>query len=54
MKYSTYIIAGLLIVLWGVVVYGFNNAPKIIHVLILLAGIIILLRIFSRKEPKLK
>ncbi|MCK3684935.1 hypothetical protein [Maribellus sp. YY47] len=50
MKYSTYIIAGLLFVLWGVVVYGFNNPPRIIHLLIPIAGIIILLRIFFNKR----
>lgn len=50
MKYSTYIIAGLLLILWGVVVYGFNSPPRIIHLLIPVAGVIILLRIFLNKK----
>ena len=50
MKYLTYIIAGLLLILWSVVVYGFNSPPRIVHLLIPIAGIIILLRIFYSKK----
>uniref|UniRef100_UPI0032177137 hypothetical protein n=1 Tax=uncultured Draconibacterium sp. TaxID=1573823 RepID=UPI0032177137 len=52
MKYSTYIIVGLLLILWVVVVYGFDSPPKFIHALIPLAGIIVLLRIFFKKNVK--
>ncbi|MCG6190935.1 hypothetical protein [Maribellus maritimus] len=52
MKYSIYIIAGLLLILWGVMVYGFKSPPRIVHLLIPLSGIIILLRILFNKKIK--
>lgn len=50
MKYSTYIIAGLLLTIWGLIVYGFNSPPRVIHLLIPLAATIILLRVLFNKK----
>ncbi|MCG6191279.1 hypothetical protein [Maribellus maritimus] len=53
MKYSTFVIAGLLLVLWGVVVFSIDSPPRLVHLIIPLAGIIILLRIlYSKKSSK--
>jgi hypothetical protein len=45
MKNSLYIIAGLLLVIWGIIYWGFN-ASGAVHLLLAAAGIIILVRYF--------
>jgi hypothetical protein len=49
MKNSLYIIAGLLIVIWGIIFFGFN-ASVFVHVLLILAGIIVLIRVLFDKK----
>ncbi|MCB2196430.1 MAG: lmo0937 family membrane protein [Bacteroidetes bacterium] len=49
MKNLLYIIAGLLIVIWAIVFLSFN-ASGLIHILLILAGVIILVRIFFNKK----
>ncbi len=44
MKNLLYVIAGLLIVIWGIVFIGFN-AHSTVHLILALAAIIILIRI---------
>ena len=60
MRNFLYVIAGLLIVIWGTIFFGFHssqlNSWGFIHVLPILAGFIILLRIsytrkIARKSP---
>lgn len=49
MKNSLYIIAGLLILLWAIVTFGFNSF-RYIDILLPIAGFIVLLRIFFTKK----
>lgn len=49
MKNSLYVIAGLLIVIWAIVFLSFN-ASGIIHMLLVLAGLIILVRLVFNKQ----
>ncbi|MFC2087764.1 hypothetical protein ACFLSA_06360 [Bacteroidota bacterium] len=49
MKNSLYVIAGLLIVIWGIIYWGFN-ATGIVHSLLVIAGFIILVRIIFNKK----
>lgn len=52
MKNLLYVIAGLLIVIWGIIFFGFN-ASAMVHVLLIVAVIIILIRIlFDKKLSK--
>ena len=52
MKNSLYIIAGLLVLLWAIVTFGFYSF-RYIDILLPIAGFIILLQIlFSKKELK--
>ena len=51
MKNSPYIIAGLLIVLWGIVTFGFEEV-RFINILLPIAVLIILLRFFYTKTLK--
>lgn len=52
MKNSLYIIAGLLIVIWGIIFFGFN-ASAFVHVILVIAGIIVLVRVlFDKKLSK--
>jgi multidrug transporter EmrE-like cation transporter len=44
MKNSFYVIASLLIVIWGVVFFGFNPSNAV-HLILVVAGIIILIRL---------
>ena len=49
MKNALYVIAGLLIVIWGIVFWGFNSSG-IVHMLLVLAGFIILVRLIFNKQ----
>jgi hypothetical protein len=49
MKNSHYIIAGLLVILWGIVTYSFNS-PPFAQILLPIAGFIVLLRILFNKN----
>ncbi|MBN2613468.1 MAG: lmo0937 family membrane protein [Bacteroidales bacterium] len=49
MKNLLYVIAGLLIVIWAIVFLSFN-ASGIVHVLLVLAGFIILFRLLFGKQ----
>ncbi len=51
MKYSLYVIAALLLVLWAVVHFGFESF-RYIDILLPLAVFIVLLRIFFVKKGK--
>ena len=52
MKNSLYIIAGLLVLLWAIVTFGFYTF-RYIDILLPIAGFIMLLRIlFSQKSSK--
>jgi len=54
MKNSLYIIAGLLVLLWAIVTFGFYSF-RYIDILLPIAGFIILLQIlFAKKELKKK
>ncbi|MBN2348144.1 MAG: hypothetical protein JXJ22_04865 [Bacteroidales bacterium] len=49
MKNSLYIIAGLLIVIWAIIFLSFN-ASGMVHILLGVAGFIILVRIIFGKQ----
>jgi tryptophan-rich sensory protein len=52
MKNSLYIIAGLLVLLWAIVTFGFHSF-RAIDILLPIAAFIVLLRIlFYKKSPK--
>jgi hypothetical protein len=51
MKNSPYIIAGLLVLLWGIVTFGFEEV-RFINILLPIAVLIILLRFFYTKTSK--
>jgi len=48
MKNSLYIIALLLLVIWGIIFFGFN-ASGAVHLILVLAGIIVLARLVFDK-----
>ena len=48
MKNLLYIIAGLLLILWGVIFFGFN-ASGAVHLILILAGIIVMVRLIFNK-----
>jgi tryptophan-rich sensory protein len=49
MKNTLYIIAGLLIVIWGIILFGFN-ATGAVHIILGLAVLIIIVRILFDKQ----
>ncbi len=49
MKNALFVIAGLLIVIWAIVFFGFNTSG-IVHLLLFLALFIILIRIFFNQQ----
>lgn len=51
MKNSPYIIAGLLVLLWGIVTFGFKEV-SFINILLPIAVLIILLRFFYTNTSK--
>jgi hypothetical protein len=53
MKDLLYVIAGLIIIIWGLILYGFNPNGSV-HVLLVVAIIIILLRVFFPKHLSTK
>ncbi|MFC2136912.1 hypothetical protein ACFLTE_01940 [Bacteroidota bacterium] len=44
MKNSLYVLAGLLIVIWGIMFFGFDSSIMV-HLLLVKAGLILLVRI---------
>lgn len=54
MKNLLYVIAGLLLVIWGIIFWGFNSSSAV-HLLLALAGVVVLVRlIFNRQLSKSK
>lgn len=52
MKNLLYIIAGLLVIIWGIIFFSFN-ASSFVHTLLVIAGIIVLIRVlFDKKLSK--
>jgi hypothetical protein len=49
MKNSLYIIAGLLLVIWGIIFWGFNSSG-IVHTLLVAALVIVLVRLIFNKQ----
>lgn len=49
MKNLLYIIAGLLVIIWGIIFFSFD-ASAFVHILLLLAGIIVLIRVLFDKK----
>ncbi len=49
MKNLLYVIAGLLVVLWFIVFLGFNSS-NLVHILLALAGIVVLIRLLFNKR----
>ncbi|MBN2819505.1 MAG: hypothetical protein JXP36_11075 [Bacteroidales bacterium] len=49
MKNSLYIIAGLLLVIWGIIFWGFNTTG-VVHLLLAVAGVIILIRLIFNNQ----
>ena len=49
MKNALYVIAALILVIWGLIYYGFHSGNGI-HILLLVAGIIVLVRIVFSKQ----
>ena len=49
MKNLLYIIAGLLLVIWGILVWGLN-ASGAVHLLLAVAGVIVLVRLIFNKQ----
>ena len=49
MKNLLYVIAGLLLVIWFIVFLGFNSSGMV-HILLVLAGFVLLIRIFLNKK----
>jgi hypothetical protein len=49
MKNSLFIIAGFLIIIWAIVFFGFNTSG-VVHLLLLLAIFIIVIRIFFNRQ----
>lgn len=53
MKNLLFVIAGLLIIIWAIVFFGFDSY-EYVHILLVLAGFIILIRIVFRKQLSIK
>lgn len=52
MKESLFVISGLLIIIWGIVYFGLGSS-SVIHILAVLAGFIVLVRlVFDKQLPK--
>jgi hypothetical protein len=52
MKNLLYIIAGLLVIIWGIVFFSFDTSA-FVHALLIIAGIIVLIRVlFDKKLSK--
>jgi hypothetical protein len=49
MKNALYVVAGLLIIIWAIVFFGFNTSG-IIHLLLFLAIFIIVVRVMFNKQ----
>ncbi len=49
MKNSLYIIAVLLLVIWGIIFWGFNSSGAV-HLLLIAAGVIVLVRLILNKQ----
>jgi hypothetical protein len=49
MKNLLYVIAGLVIIIWAIVFFGFESYEWV-HMLLVLAGFIILMRLVFRKQ----
>jgi len=49
MKNSLYVIAGLLLIIWAIVFWGFETSGMV-HILLALAGFIILVRLVLSKQ----
>ena len=49
MKNSLYVIAGLLVVIWGIIYWGFNSSGMV-HILLAIAGFIVLVRLIFNKQ----
>nr|WP_321451349.1 DUF5670 family protein [uncultured Carboxylicivirga sp.] len=49
MKNSLYVIAALLLVIWGIIFFGFNSSGAV-HLLLAAAGLIILIRLIFDKQ----
>ncbi len=49
MKNSLYVIAGLLMVIWGIIFFGFNTSGAV-HLILGVAGFIILIRIVFNRQ----
>lgn len=53
MKNLLYIIAGLLLVIWFIVFLSFNSS-NLVHILLIAAGLVILIRIFLTRQNSKK
>jgi hypothetical protein len=52
MKNLLYIIAGLLVIIWGIIFFSFD-ASAFVHALLIIAGIIVLIKVlFDKKLSK--
>ncbi|MGD9976903.1 MAG: hypothetical protein AB7S54_03100 [Bacteroidales bacterium] len=52
MKNLLYVIVGLLLVIWGIIFFGFNSTGAV-HIILAIAGLIVLIRlIFNRQLSK--
>ncbi|MBN2165125.1 MAG: hypothetical protein JW717_02495 [Marinilabiliaceae bacterium] len=49
MKNSLYVIAILLLVIWGIIFWGFHSSGAV-HLILAVAGIIILIRLIFNKQ----
>ncbi|MCB2196427.1 MAG: hypothetical protein KQH79_11255 [Bacteroidetes bacterium] len=49
MKNLLYVIAALLIIIWGIIVISFDTSATV-HVILLIAGIVILIRYLQKKK----
>ena len=49
MKNLLYVIAGLLLVIWGIIFWGFNSSGSV-HLLLAVAGVIVLVRLIFNKQ----
>ncbi|MCF8368941.1 MAG: DUF5670 family protein [Bacteroidales bacterium] len=49
MKNSLFVIAGLLVIIWAIIFFGFD-AYRYVHMLLVLAGFIIVIRLVFNKK----
>ena len=49
MKNALYVIATLILIIWGIIYFGFHASAGI-HILLIVAGIIVLVRIVFSKQ----